>query len=85
MPDQTLSSMKPILSVHVATLRRALGDCQAGRRYITNVPGRGYSFVAASPPTKRRQRAVAPRKEERIRWAAPRRKPAADGARFLQH
>ena len=34
------------LRVHVAALRRALGDGQAGRRYITNVPGRGYSFVA---------------------------------------
>ena len=32
--------------VHVAALRRALGDGNGGRRYITNVPGRGYSFVA---------------------------------------
>src|SRR5258705_5566541 len=34
------------LRVHLAALRRALGDGQAGRRYITNVPGRGYCFVA---------------------------------------
>ena len=34
------------IRVHVAALRRALGDGNAGRRYITNVPGRGYSFVA---------------------------------------
>jgi predicted ATPase/DNA-binding winged helix-turn-helix (wHTH) protein len=34
------------LRVHVAALRRALGDGQAGKRYITNTPGRGYSFVA---------------------------------------
>lgn len=34
------------LRVHVAALRRALRDGQAGNRYITNVPGRGYSFVA---------------------------------------
>jgi DNA-binding winged helix-turn-helix (wHTH) protein len=34
------------LRVHVAALRRALGDGQAGNRYIVNVPGRGYSFVA---------------------------------------
>src|SRR5215470_165034 len=34
------------LRFHVAALRRALGDGQAGRRYVVNVPGRGYSFVA---------------------------------------
>jgi predicted ATPase/DNA-binding winged helix-turn-helix (wHTH) protein len=34
------------LKVHVAALRRALGDGQAGKRYIANIPGRGYSFVA---------------------------------------
>ena len=34
------------LRVHVAALRRALGDGQAGRRYVANVPGRGYQFVA---------------------------------------
>ena len=34
------------LKVQVAALRRALGDGQNGRRYIVNVPGLGYSFVA---------------------------------------
>ncbi len=34
------------LRVHVAALRKALGDGRAGKRYIANVPGRGYSFVA---------------------------------------
>jgi predicted ATPase/DNA-binding winged helix-turn-helix (wHTH) protein len=34
------------LRVHVAGLRRALGDGQPGRRYLANVPGRGYRFVA---------------------------------------
>jgi predicted ATPase/DNA-binding winged helix-turn-helix (wHTH) protein len=34
------------LKVHVAALRRALGDGQAGNRYVANVPGRGYCFVA---------------------------------------
>src|SRR5262249_34527562 len=34
------------LRVHVAALRRALGDGQAGRRYVANIPGRGYRFVA---------------------------------------
>lgn len=34
------------LRVHMAALRRALGDGADGVRYIVNVPGRGYSFVA---------------------------------------
>jgi predicted ATPase/DNA-binding winged helix-turn-helix (wHTH) protein len=34
------------LRVHIAALRRTLGDGRAGIRYIANVPGRGYSFVA---------------------------------------
>jgi predicted ATPase/DNA-binding winged helix-turn-helix (wHTH) protein len=34
------------LRVHIAGLRRALGDGKVGARYIANVPGRGYSFVA---------------------------------------
>lgn len=41
------------LRAHVATLRRALGDGQDGGRYIVNVLGRGYVFVAAvrcAPP-----------------------------------
>jgi predicted ATPase/DNA-binding winged helix-turn-helix (wHTH) protein len=33
------------LKVHVAALRKALGDGQAGNRYIANIPGRGYCFV----------------------------------------
>lgn len=34
------------LRVHVAALRRALRDGRGGNRFITNIPGRGYSFVA---------------------------------------
>ena len=41
------------LRVHVAALRKALGDGRAGKRYIANNPGRGYSFVA---PVVREQR-----------------------------
>lgn len=33
------------LRVHVAAVRRALGDGQRGNRYIVNAAGRGYSFV----------------------------------------
>jgi len=34
------------LRVHIAGLRRAIGDGQAGNRYVANIPGRGYRFVA---------------------------------------
>src|SRR5262249_17884509 len=38
------------LRIHIAALRKALGDGQAGARYIVTVPGRGYSFVAPVEP-----------------------------------
>jgi DNA-binding winged helix-turn-helix (wHTH) protein len=38
------------LRVHIAALRKALDTGEAGARYLTNVPGRGYCFVA---PTSR--------------------------------
>ena len=34
------------LRVHVAAIRKALGDGQFGNRYIANIKGRGYTFVA---------------------------------------
>jgi DNA-binding winged helix-turn-helix (wHTH) protein len=34
------------LTVHVSALRRMLRDGRDGNRFIINVPGRGYSFVA---------------------------------------
>ncbi len=34
------------LRVHINMLRKALGDGQDGRRFIVNIPGRGYSLVA---------------------------------------
>jgi DNA-binding winged helix-turn-helix (wHTH) protein len=34
------------LRVHVSSIRKALGDGQFGNRYIANIYGRGYSFVA---------------------------------------
>jgi DNA-binding winged helix-turn-helix (wHTH) protein len=34
------------LKFQVAALRKALGDGQDGNRFIANVPGRGYCFVA---------------------------------------
>ena len=47
-PDATVEEAN--LRMHITALRRALGDRQDGTRYIVNVPGRGYSFVA---PTRR--------------------------------
>ncbi|MDX3970554.1 MAG: winged helix-turn-helix domain-containing protein [Bradyrhizobium sp.] len=42
------------LRFHVAALRKALGDTGKSTRYVLNVPGRGYCFVApfvqAAPP-----------------------------------
>ncbi len=35
------------LRVHVATLRRALGDDGTNARYVISIPGRGYSFTRA--------------------------------------
>jgi predicted ATPase len=34
------------LRVHMAALRRTLGDGQGGNRYVATIPGRGYRFVA---------------------------------------
>ena len=47
------------LRVHVAALRKALGDGRTGTRYIANIPGRGYSFIAPVG-RERRQQASAP-------------------------
>ncbi|MEI9885526.1 MAG: winged helix-turn-helix domain-containing protein [Rhizomicrobium sp.] len=44
-PDVTVEEAN--LRVNIAVLRKALGESKGGVRYIVNVPGRGYSFVAA--------------------------------------
>jgi predicted ATPase/DNA-binding winged helix-turn-helix (wHTH) protein len=46
------------LRVHIAGLRKALGDGRDGARYITNVTGRGYCFVA--PVTRSASQRSAP-------------------------
>ena len=43
-PDVTVEETN--LRVHVTGLRKALGDGRDGARYVVNVPGRGYCFVA---------------------------------------
>ncbi len=43
-PDVTVEEGS--LRVHMASLRKALGDGKDGARYITTLAGRGYCFVA---------------------------------------
>jgi predicted ATPase/DNA-binding winged helix-turn-helix (wHTH) protein len=43
-PDVTVDESG--LRVHVAGLRKALGEGREGARYVSNIPGRGYCFVA---------------------------------------
>ena len=38
------------LRVHVAAIRKTLGDGQFGNRYIANIKGRGYSFIGTIVP-----------------------------------
>jgi len=65
------------LRVHIAGLRRALGDGRGEARYIANLPGRGYCFVGSvqrsgqnGPPTGvsagRRQLRTLPARLERM-------------------
>ena len=44
-PDLTVE--ESCLRFHITMLRRALGDGQGGERYVVNIPGRGYCFVAS--------------------------------------
>jgi predicted ATPase/DNA-binding winged helix-turn-helix (wHTH) protein len=54
------------LTVHIAALRRALGDGRAGNRYLINIPGRGYRFVASVSVAEARSPSMFPvaRKEK---------------------
>jgi predicted ATPase/DNA-binding winged helix-turn-helix (wHTH) protein len=55
-PSMTVDAS--VLRVHVAILRKALGDRRGAVRYVTNVSGRGYCFVA--PVTRPATRPVEP-------------------------
>jgi predicted ATPase len=46
------------LRAHIAAVRKALGDGRDGARYISNIAGRGYSFVA--PVTRSRAARTVP-------------------------
>src|ERR1700732_1989341 len=47
-PDVTVEEGS--LRVHIAAIRKALGDGQFGDRYIANIKGRGYSLVGTVVP-----------------------------------
>jgi predicted ATPase/DNA-binding winged helix-turn-helix (wHTH) protein len=55
-PDVTVEDAN--LRAHIAALRKALGDGRDGARYISNISGRGYCFVA--PVTRSSARQTAP-------------------------
>jgi len=57
------------LRVHINALRRALREGHGGARYVTTIPGRGYSFVAPvtyGVPSKRTDQPPAPQDASRI-------------------
>jgi len=54
------------LRVHVAAVRKALGDGREGNRFIVSDPGRGYNFVALVT-RERWQEAPAPPPEQPVR------------------
>jgi predicted ATPase/DNA-binding winged helix-turn-helix (wHTH) protein len=62
------------LRVHIAAIRKALGDGKLGNRYIANIQGRGYSFIAdvvghVEPKTNnpdRRSESVLPARPRRM-------------------
>lgn len=53
------------LKVTVAAVRRALGEGRPGHRYLANVPGRGYRFVA---PVQCADMSSAPARQRRPQW-----------------
>jgi DNA-binding winged helix-turn-helix (wHTH) protein len=56
------------LAVHISALRRALGDRPQGSRYVINIPGRGYCFVApvtVENDLTSNSAAAAPRREQK--------------------
>src|SRR6266478_5926304 len=56
------------LRVHVAALRKALGDGRAGKRSVANIPGRGYGVIG---PSTRERRQPAPLNGTAVRGNLP--------------
>ena len=48
------------LTVHMCALRRVLRDGRDGNRFIINIPGRGYRFVAPVVAVKERTSSLPP-------------------------
>jgi predicted ATPase/DNA-binding winged helix-turn-helix (wHTH) protein len=62
------------LRVHIAAIRKALGDGKFGNRYIANIQGRGYSFVGSLVGLGGDRKADIPKRQhEGILPARPRR------------
>ena len=59
------------LRFQITQLRQALGDGIAGARYITNVVGRGYSFVAELSTRSRQPTPVAPAAADQVETSLP--------------
>jgi predicted ATPase len=60
------------LRAHIAALRKALGDGRDGARYISNIAGRGYCFVAPVTRSSTRQTAPVTTTTERVQKLPPR-------------
>ena len=69
------------LKVHVSALRRVLGE--EGRRFLINVPGRGYSFVG--PVALSERSALAPNREAENTASASLRGEATRGPSAVSH
>ena len=48
------------LRVHIGALRKSLGEGRGGDRFIANIPGRGYRFVAPVTRIRSQTSAAAP-------------------------
>ena len=58
------------LTVHISALRRTLRDGRDGNRFIINIPGRGYKFVASvvTVPDQREPAAIVSWKLPALEW-----------------
>ena len=54
------------LTVHISALRRTLRDGRDGNRFIINIPGRGYKFVASVAAARHQKAPLAI-----VSWKAP--------------
>jgi predicted ATPase/DNA-binding winged helix-turn-helix (wHTH) protein len=66
------------LRVHIAAIRKALGDGKFGNRYIANIQGRGYSFVGSVVGLDDRETSSSNRQHESVPPTHPRRMVGRD-------